>query len=361
MSDSTPRSEVQQMSSKLMRSAIWIAIGSLIAAALVCVVWVLIGDQDGIIGRAFLTILLLAVFAGIAIMESHLAEHRPEWLALSSMITWIVALLVGAVKIWMPEHDPFGGWSLLRFWQLLLVVGIMQLALVHVRLFLPASKRYVTTFTRVIAIVTIALLVLLVALLVFYLTFPDLFHYDDLYWRIVIALAILVAVGTTLIPLLNALFAPKKKPSFPVAPHTAPAGSLQGAAIAPQAAQGVSAWPTYADGRTPLPVLPDGSPDWNAYYTGHPTYAAPAQSFPTLPPAAPAAQVPDAAAPAAPGAAPQSFPIQDATPPAAPVQPFQAPVAPASAEPSPPDAAPQSPPAYGAFPPPPPAAPGAGL
>ena len=180
MSDSTPRSEVQQMSSKLMRSAIWIAIGSLIAAALVCVVWVLIGDQDGIIGRAFLTILLLAVFAGIAIMESHLAEHRPEWLALSSMITWIVALLVGAVKIWMPEHDPFGGWSLLRFWQLLLVVGIMQLALVHVRLFLPASKRYVTTFTRVIAIVTIALLVLLVALLVFYLTFPDLFHYDDL-------------------------------------------------------------------------------------------------------------------------------------------------------------------------------------
>jgi len=360
MSDSTPRSEVQQMSSKLMRSAIWIAIGSLIAAALVCVVWVLIGDQDGIIGRAFLTILLLAVFAGIAIMESHLAEHRPEWLALSSMITWIVALLVGAVKIWMPEHDPFGGWSLLRFWQLLLVVGIMQLALVHVRLFLPASKRYVTTFTRVIVIVTIALLALLVALLVFYLTFPDLFRYDDLYWRIVIALAILVAVGTTLIPLLNALFAPKKKPSF--APHVAPVGPPQGAAVAPQTAQGVTAWPTYADGRTPLPVLPDGSPDWNAYYTGHPTYAAPAQSFPTLPPAAPAAQVPDAAAPAAPGAAPQSFPIQDATSSAAPAEQFQAPVAPASAEPSPPDsAAPQSPPAYGAFPPPPPAAPGAGL
>ena len=266
MSDSTPRSEVQQMSSKLMRSAIWIAIGSLIAAALVCVVWVLIGDQDGIIGRAFLTILLLAVFAGIAIMESHLAEHRPEWLALSSMITWIVALLVGAVKIWMPEHDPFGGWSLLRFWQLLLVVGIMQLALVHVRLFLPASKRYVTTFTRVIAIVTIALLVLLVALLVFYLTFPDLFHYDDLYWRIVIALAILAAVGTTLIPLLNALFAPR-------GPRPAPA-------VAPQQQM----WPTYADGRTPLPVLPDGTPDFNAYYTGRPTYAPQQQasSFPTL-------------------------------------------------------------------------------
>lgn len=347
MSDTTPRSEARQMSSKLMRGAIWIAIGSLIAAALVCVVWVLIGDQDGIIGRAFLTILLLAVFAGVAIMESNLAERRPEWLSLASMITWIVALLVGAVKIWMPRNDEFGGWEMLRFWQLLIVIGILQLALVHVRLFLPASTRYVTTFTRVIVMVTIALLGLLAAMLVFFLTFPDQFRYDDLYWRIVIALAILVAVGTTLIPLLNALFAPRKA-SFQETPHAAMTAPYPQAQPVPQA---VSAWPTYADGRTPLPVMPDGSPDWNAYYTGYPTVVAPSSPPPQSYPAD-----------AAPQAAPEQFQAPAVPQPPAPTVPeTAAPAMPEQAGATPQNPSdPQSTPTYGAFPPPPPAAPGAG-
>jgi hypothetical protein len=53
--------------SPLLRAAIWVAIGALIAAAIVCVVWVLTGSQNGIVGRAFLTILLLVAFAGVAI------------------------------------------------------------------------------------------------------------------------------------------------------------------------------------------------------------------------------------------------------------------------------------------------------
>ena len=195
--------------SLLIRGAIWIAIGALIAAALVCVVWVLVGDQDGLIGRAFLTILLLAAFAGIAILEAGLAPNRPDWLALSSMVSWIVALLVGAVKIWLPEDDQFFTGAE-RFFQLLLVVGILQLALLHVRLFTPAAQRHVTTFTRIIYIATIVFLGGLVGMLIFFLTFPNTFDYGELYWRIVVALTILAAVGTTLIPLLNALFAPRK-------------------------------------------------------------------------------------------------------------------------------------------------------
>ncbi|HWS49738.1 MAG TPA: hypothetical protein VN241_01895, partial [Microbacterium sp.] len=229
--------------SLLIRGAIWIAIGALIAAAIVCVIWVLVGDQDGLIGRAFLTILLLAAFAGIAILEAGLAPNRPDWLALASMVSWIVALLVGAVKIWLPDDDDyFGGAE--RFFQLLLVVGILQLALLHVRLFNRAAERHVTTFTRVIYIVTLVFLVALAAMLIFFLTFPHTFDYVELYWRIVVALTILAAVGTTLIPLLNALFAPKKRP---VAAAAAPSGA--------------PSWPTYADGITPLPVLPDGQPD----------------------------------------------------------------------------------------------------
>ena len=274
-----PQGEKKNMS-LLIRGSLWIAIGALIAAALVCVIWVLVGDQDGLIGRAFLTILLLAAFAGIAILEAGLAPNRPDWLQLASMVSWIVALLVGAVKIWLPEDGYYFGAE--RFFQLLLVIGILQLALLHVRLFTPAAQRHVTTFTRVIYIVTITFLAGLVGLLVFFLAFPHTFDYDELYWRIVVALTILVAVGTTLIPLLNALFAPKKKVSH-----------------VPAAA--VPSWPTYADGITPLPALPDGSPDWNAYYTGYPTVfpqqqqLAQAPAFPVVPQPPAAPSVPDAA------------------------------------------------------------------
>lgn len=310
--------------SLLIRGSLWIAIGALIAAALVCVIWVLIGDQDGLIGRAFLTILLLAAFAGIAILEAGLAPNRPDWLQLASMVSWIIALLVGAVKIWLPEDGFYFGAE--RFFQLLLVIGTLQLALLHVRLFTPAAQRYVTTFTRVIYIVTIAFLGGLVGMLVFFLAFPNTFHYGELYWRIVVALTILVAVGTTLIPLLNALFAPKKK------------------SPADRAVAAASSWPTYADGVTPLPALPDASPDWNAYYTGYPTIAppqhalaqAPASTFPVVPQPVP----------------PQPAPPQFAQPvPPAPAAPGEHPVPPAPA--AHPTASPQE--TSPAFPPPPPA------
>jgi hypothetical protein len=298
--------------SLLIRGAIWIAIGALIAAALVCVVWVLIGDQQGLIGRAFLTIVLLAGFAGIAILEASLAPNRADWLALLSMISWIIALLVGAVKIWLPEEGfLFSGME--RFFQLLLVVGVLQLALLHVRLFQKSAARHVTAFTRTIMYATFAFLAILVALLVFYLTFPHTFRYDELYWRIVVALTILAAVGTMLIPLLNALFAPKRVSAAASAlvPYAA-AGAVAYPAATPQP------WPTYADGRTPLPVLPDGNPDWNAYYTGVPTPGATilglpaavqpssAQAAPALPDLAPRDPGPESGAVQAPMAAPFS-------------------------------------------------------
>lgn len=376
MSEVTTETKGTANTSLLIRGAIWIAIGALIAAALVCVVWVLIGDQDGLIGRAFLTIVLLAGFAGIAILEAGLATKRPDWLALASMITWIVALIVGAIKIWLPEDaDEYAG-GVLRFFQLVLVVGILQLALLHVRLFTSAARRYVTTFTNVIYYVTIAILVLLVAMLVFFLTLPDLFDYDDIYWRIVVALAILAAVGTTLIPLLNALFAPKKQRAPAVHAGYAPQGYASAPAVAAPAAQ---QWPTYADGVTPLPVLPDGSPDWNAYYTGYPTQQQGYQQGYAQIPAAPESYAPDpfaglisspdapitpdgrAVPPAGAPPAPDGIPGASAD---APVPPISSVPPVADAVPPIPDAVPpvpeapeQSPPAPGSFPPPPPAPP----
>lgn len=239
--------------SKLIRIALWVAIGALIVAALVCVVWVLVGSDNDIVGRAFLTVVLLAAFAGIALLDARLAPKRPPWFALASMVSWVLALLIGAVLIWLPSPDMYyydGGYG--RFVSFLLIVLILQLALLHSRLLVKAHLRHVTGFTRAVTIITIAIVLILAFLLVLPLMTWEFVTYSDPYWRAVVALAILAAVGTALIPLINALFAPRPARSVAQPP-------------------GLQPWPTYVDGVTPLPVMPDGSPDWNAYYTGYPS------------------------------------------------------------------------------------------
>lgn len=258
----------------LLRSAVWVAIGALIAAALVCVVWVLVGPQNEIIGRAFLTILLLTAFAGAAIIDAHLAPARPPWYVLASMVGWVLALLAGALKIWMPLHEGLWSWdnAFVRFFEFVGIVLVIRLALLHVVLYVKASRRTVTTFTRILSTTTIVLVGLLAVMLIVPLTFPRELTYPELYWRIVVAVTILAAVGTALVPLMNVLNSPRSAPPQPAAPPAAPP---------------LQAWPTYVDGVTPLPVLPDGSPDWNAYYTGYPTPIAPqlppAEAYPPVP------------------------------------------------------------------------------
>lgn len=298
-------------SNKVLRASIWVAIGALIAAAIVCVIWVIVGDSDGIVAKAFLTIVLLAGFAGVSIMEANLAARRPAWLTLASMVSWVLLLLIGAFLIWMPTNTWYAGGD--RIFKFVLIGLIIQGALLHARLYLRAFLRHQTTFTTIVTYVTIGLVVILAVMLVLPIMTEEFVDYRPLYWRVVVALAILAAVGTALVPLVNALFAPKKpRPVNPTAYGAAP----------------VLQWPTYADGATPLPVLPDGSPDWNAYYTGQPTYPqAPAPAAAQPPAAAPSAQPPAAA----PGAQP----------------PASAPGAPTPAE-----TAPQS--GYQGFPPPPP-------
>jgi len=324
--------------SKLVRGAIYIAIGALVLAAIVCVLWVFVPDQGSLIGRAFLTVLLLSGFSGAVLFDANLANKRPDWLILASTASWIIILIVGAFKIWVPRADDEGfDWTGVRVWELLLVIGILQLALVHQRLYWKAHKRYVTVGTQVIVYVTTTLLVGLIGMLAFYLAVPRMFDYTDWYWRIVVALAILTSVGTLMIPLLNALFAPR-----PVAPPGAPAAAAPGGALP---------WPTFPDGRTPLPYLPNGQPDFEAARTGVPSQgarfwnagpaqpqpypgavqAAPRQAYPVpqVPgaayPAQPApAQAPGAAYPGQPAPAPGQQPAgaQPTADPQAPAQSF---------------------------------------
>ncbi len=283
----------------LIRSAIWVAIGALIAAAIVCVVWVLAAPSSGIIARAFLTILLLAGFAGAALFDAYEAPKRSSWYMLASMVGWVVILLAGAFKIWLPlRNGDFGmldnGFT--RFVAFVGIVLVTRLALLHLRLYLKAYVRHVTVFTRGIAVVTVVLVVALALMLLVPMTLDQL-DFPELYWRMVVAVAILAAVGTALLPLINALNAPR--------------------VVRPAATQ-LLPWPMYADGVTPLPAMPDGTPDFNAYYTGHPSTTAqaiaPAMPHPVAAPAdPPAAAAGDAApAPGAPAPTDQHAPIPNA-------------------------------------------------
>jgi hypothetical protein len=258
--------------SRLVRAAVWVAIGALIASAFVCVLWVLLGTGNDVVGRAFLTILLLAAFAGVAILDARLAPGRPAWFALASMVAWVVSLLLGAFLIWMPESgDAFYTTGFSRFASFLLIVLVLQLALLHVRLYMKAHDRNPATFIRVTTYITVGLVVVLAAMLVFALAFGEFVDLPNLYWRWVVAIAILAAVGTALVPLVNALFAPRRPRERAVHRY------------GEYVAQEPAPWPTYIDGITPLPFLPDGSPDWSAYYTGYPSAAS--QVFTPLPPA----------------------------------------------------------------------------
>lgn len=293
-------------SSRILRASIWVAIGALIAAALICVVWVLIGDDNGIVGKAFLTVLLLTAFAGVAILEANLADRRPAWVALASMVSWVAILLLGAFLIWMPADGLYSPGAE-RFFKFVLIALIIQGVLLHARLFIKAYERYQTTFTTIVTYVTISLVVILAVMLIVPLLIEEFVDFRPLYWRAVVALSILAAVGTALVPLVNALFAPKRQ---------RPAPATAAAYYAPAQQQ---AWPTFADGVTPLPVMPDGSPDWNAYYTGYPSYpqavaSAPEPQAPPVPPAPQAPQAPPVPpVPQAP-VAPQAPPVPPVPP-----------------------------------------------
>ena len=135
-------------SNKVLRASIWVAIGALIAAAIVCVIWVIVGDSDGIVAKAFLTIVLLAGFAGVSIMEANLAARRPAWLTLASMVSWVLLLLIGAFLIWMPTNTWYAGGD--RIFKFVLISLIIQGALLHARLYLRAFLRHQTTFTTIV-------------------------------------------------------------------------------------------------------------------------------------------------------------------------------------------------------------------
>jgi len=277
-------------------------IGAVVAAGLVGIIAVLVGDFGLVAVQLLLTIVVVVVFALLSWYDADVSSRRSGVFAFASILTSMYLLATGLLKTWVLRTDlgDADDFSVVgrQFSEWIGLVAIARVALLHVHLLLVIHSRRPTALLRVVARATVGVIAVLAALLSFPLLVSDLDQPEAL-WRTVWVVVILDLLGTVVIPLSNALFSPRRAeqpaawtvqspppPSWSEAPRSwseAPSPAAGGpapadverfvvdtAAPAPTAfvyeerpePQRVLAWPRYVDG-TPLPTLADGSPDFS--------------------------------------------------------------------------------------------------
>lgn len=200
--------------------ALYLAIGTLIAAAVLGGFFIIVGDQANVAGRAWLTLLLVALFAGAVLLDGQVGDGPNRWYIPASTIVNVAILAVGLLKLWngwlQPDDTANAGVWALQAGRLLLIVVLLRLALLFTQFYgLSFVTRARSAISKVMAIVTIGLVWVTVLVLAIPAAFPE-YAWPDWWWRIAGATA-LVAVVTTVIPLLVRAFEPKApKPPRPV-------------------------------------------------------------------------------------------------------------------------------------------------
>ncbi|WIE64567.1 hypothetical protein DEI99_015255 [Curtobacterium sp. MCLR17_036] len=280
-------------------------IGAVVAAGLVGIVAVLLGDFGRVAVQLLLTIVVVVVFALLSWYDADVSSQRSGTFAFASVLTSLYLLVAGLVKVWIVPIDPYGGDGIWivgeRFWQWIGLVAVARVALLHVHLLLVIHRRFPTPVLQVVAKSTVGVIALLALLVSIPLLAPGL----DLrpgYWRLVWVVVILDLLGTVVVPLSNALFRPREH-------HDASVGSwgpLPFAEPSPGPGPAASAW-----GATPVsgtvsasaPPTAWGPSTAQASAAGGPSTAqVPAPwgpSTPQPPVATPAAPTPAAPTPAA--------------------------------------------------------------
>ena len=265
-------------------------VGSIVAAALVGVVSALVGDFGATSWRLLGTIALFVFFALCCWYDADVSARRSAAFGVTSIAVSIVLLLAGVAWLWVDDGDDLLHWLWIAF--------VARVALLHVHLLLTNKRRFTTDAMQAVTVATIVLVGALAVLLVLPFLVERRYGYPELYWRVVVAIAILDLLGTVLIPLTYALFhagrgedrvvhgAPDPRPApgaqpaswGPVAPsgQVAPEGSTHrmGAALGP-AAPGAGGTP--AGGTPPGGAGPAaGTPTVGDVAGGHGSAAAPA-------------------------------------------------------------------------------------
>lgn len=285
-------------------------VASVVGAALVAVVSVLIGEFGSLSWRLLGTVTLFVLFSLMSWYDAEVSAKRAAWFGLASAGVSVYLFAAGMLKIWFPAEssrmiEDFLAWGWL--------VLVARIALLHLHLLIVQQTKFTTPVMSRVTTVTFGLVVILATMLSLPALLPDL-NFEEWYWRILFAVAILDVLGTVLIPLVYVLFHRPARPApqayYPTPDYGAPvpqaypqpivsqsaapqpATPYQGAFVAPDAAvppvppvpqaQPMQLeWPRYTTGQ-PVPALPNGLPDLNAaagtlawprYVTGQPVPA----------------------------------------------------------------------------------------
>ncbi|MEG8034892.1 hypothetical protein QP157_06005 [Sphingomonas sp. LR61] len=187
-------------------------IGAVVAAGLVGIVAVLVGDFGRVAVQLLLTIVVVVVFALLSWYDADVSSRRSGTFAFVSIATSMYLLVAGLYKVWLAPTDSSGDDGLWlvgeRFWHWIWLVGVARVALLHVHLLLVIHRRYPTPALQVVAKATVGVIALLALLLSIPLLAPDV-DYARGYWRLVWVVVILDLLGTVVVPLSNALFRPR--------------------------------------------------------------------------------------------------------------------------------------------------------
>lgn len=202
--------------------SLYLVVGTLLAAAVLGAILIIVGDQANVAGRAWLTLVLVAAFAGAVAIDSVAARGPNRWYLGTSTILNVVLVAVGLNKLWngwlqpADTADPLV-W-IVQIWAFVLVVVLLRLALLVTQLYWHFFvSRSTIALTRVTGIVALVLAWITALVLAIPLSFPEA-DWADWWWRIAGATS-LVAIVALVVPVVVRAFEPKQP--RPVAPPVA--------------------------------------------------------------------------------------------------------------------------------------------
>lgn len=202
--------------------ALWLAIGTLVVAALLGGFFIIVGDQAAVAGRAWLTLVLVAAFAGAVTLDAGQSDGPNRWYLPASVMVNVVIVLIGLFKIWNGWlQPPNSADSLVWTQQLgrtLAVIVLLRLALLITQFY---GLHFVTNGRSGVARVSAGVTLGFIWLSALFLAIPAAFpvpQWPDWWWRTSGAMA-LVALVLAVIPLIVRAFEPRQ----PREPQDAPA------------------------------------------------------------------------------------------------------------------------------------------
>lgn len=192
--------------------ALGLSITMLVAAAVLGGIFIILGDQANVAGRAWLTLLLVGLFAGAVVLDGSMPEGRNRWYLAVSTILNVVLLAIGLLKIWNGWLQPADTasaavWTgqIARFVSMILLVRV---ALLLTQLYVP---RFITgaskTGVRISSMATLVFAWLTVLELALPAAFPAM-DWPSWWWRTAGATSLIAIVGLV-IPLVLRAFEPK--------------------------------------------------------------------------------------------------------------------------------------------------------